>query len=282
MSNQLVQSGSDPIGYLDKNFRTFNANSGQYRFKIFDRPTLDVSSLCPVGIFKSPDGNVYVDIDADAEDLETFDVRQSGNTVIVKQKSNGVSNGNISIGNVSISGGGNSTIHVNGQRIEIRNGRTYVNGVDVTSGGQQGKPTRQPKIRIFTPEFSDLEANMSGEAVLASAVVLNDAEVDVSEQSFVALAVRNLEFDLSGQSASTVIIGGGELNVDLSGQGSVKAQGNFSSVKVDLSGMGSMVTSGTCAGNYKASVSGMGSITHRGEVHGCVKKSMSGMGSINI
>ncbi len=269
---QLVQSGNDPIGYLAENFRTYQANGSQYFFGISGRPTLDVSLGCPVGIFPSPDGNVYVDIDANDSDLKNFNVIQHGNTIVVEQKPSGAVN---NIGGINIVGGSFGNVII-GNRNVINNGQ------NVCMDGSTARKTRQPKVRIFAPEGSDLDANMSGVGVLASAIALNDAEVDVSGQSFVALAARNLYFDLSGQATSTIIIGGGDLNIDASGQGSVNAQGHFNSVKVDLSGMGSLTTSGVCSGNYKASVSGMGSINHNGQINGRVKKSVSGMGSINI
>lgn len=290
MSN-LARFAYDHFGYLNFEYSNFQANS-RNRFEfVVDRPTLEIQSYCAVGIFPSQSpSQVIVEIDADEEDLKNFQVTQQGNSIVIQQTS-ASSGGNVVIGDVVMGGGsvrmsginigGNADIYVNGQRIQVINGRTYVNGVPV-DGGQNAEPRREPKIRVYAPQMCDLEASMNGSGVLVSAVLFQSADVEVKGQSTVGIGAYELDFRIKGQGDSFVILGGGKLELQLAGQGNANVQGIWNEARISVSGMGNVRTNGNCRGDYRASVSGMGSIRHNGQIGGRVKKSVSGMGSIHI
>lgn len=76
--------------------------------------------------------------------------------------------GGIVIGNnttmiQSFGGGGYSSVYANGQHIETRNGRTYINGADVTdtiakTNAAGGGPRSQVHLRAIVPPGSSLQA----------------------------------------------------------------------------------------------------------------------------
>jgi hypothetical protein len=289
----LTRFGYDHFGFLNAHYVDFVANErNRFAFSV-SQPTLEISSWCAVGIFPSASpSQVVVEIDADEEDLKHFRVHQQGNTIVIEHTSPSGGGGNVIIGDVVMGGGsvrmsgvnisgGNTNMYVNGQHIQVINGRTFVNGV-LIDGGQAQKPRREPKIRVYAPQMSNLEASMNGSGVLVSAVPFQLADVEVKGQSTVGLGAYELDFRVKGQGDSFVIIGGGKLELQLSGQGNANIQGTWSEARVSVSGMGNVRSTGNCEGDYRASVSGMGSISHTGEVAGRVKKSVSGMGSINI
>jgi hypothetical protein len=285
----LTRYGHDFGGFLSNEYQNFQSNAkGRYQFNVAST-ALEIEVSCSVGIFPSQNNTVVVEIECDDEDLKNFSVSQQGSSIVMTQKSSGGGNvfigdkfsfgGNVTMSGVSMSG--NSTMFVNGKKIEIRNGKTYVNGVCVDGIGNDTTPSKEPRIRIFCPKLASLEAKMDRSANLVSLVPFSDADIDLSGQSSFALAAYNLEVDIRGQGKGFVFGGGGKLEVDLSGQGSVNAIGKYSEARLSVSGMGNITTEGHCAGNYRADVSGMGSITNYGQVDGRVKKSVSGMGRIN-
>ncbi len=263
--------------YLAKHFSNFSCHDAK-TFSITGTATLDISVSCPVAILPSTDGKVYVEIDG-AAGLDHFNVSQNGDVITVEQKSADNSSINISIGGGVSASNGSIAVGVLSQGIVINNDFSSGKSTTVIVGNSQ---PQQHKIRIFAPEGSNLDANISGEAELASEVPLNDVEVNASGESFVVLTANNFELGSSGESSNDIIVTGGELRVDTSGPCSLEVQGDFSNAHIKTVGAGSIITKGTCTGNYKASVAGVGSITHAGEVHGQVKKSISGMGSISI
>ena len=285
----LTRYGHDFGGFLSNEYQNFQSNAkGRYQFNVAS-PALEIEVSCSVGIFPSQNNTVVVEIECDDEDLKNFSVSQQDSSVVITQKSSGSGNvfigdkfsfgGNVTMSGVSMSG--NSTMYVNGKKIETRNGKTYVNGVCIDGVGENSTPTKEPRIRVFCPKLASLEAKMDGSANLVSLVPFSDADIDLSGQSSVAIAAYNLEVDMSGQGKGFVLGGGGNLKVDLSGQGSVDAIGKYNDARLSVSGMGSITTEGHCTGNYRAYVSGMGNITNHGQVDGRVKKSVSGMGRIN-
>ncbi|MFI5895651.1 hypothetical protein ACIA5D_36705 [Actinoplanes sp. NPDC051513] len=81
----------------------------------------------------------------------------SGNVVVGGSNFSSISVG----GGMVMTGGGDADMYVNCQRIQVRGGRTYVNGVAV-DGGQGGDVTDPPMpvhIRAFLPPGSSLIAN---------------------------------------------------------------------------------------------------------------------------
>lgn len=280
LSNSLSRYGHNFNGLVSAEYANFNSE-GSYSFNVQD-PTLEIGVSCNIGIFRGQHPTaVVVEIDAEPDDLKTFQVRQHGNSIVIEQTIGG---GNTFIGNVVIGGngnihvgGGNATVVMNGQRIEVRNGVTFINGQRVDGSGG---PSREPRVRILAPIGASLEASLSGSSMLVSSLPFNRAEVEVRGQSTVGLAAGSIEFKVRGQGGSYLIIGGGDLDITVSGQGNANVQGDFASADVSVSGMGTITTNGKCFGNYRASVSGMGSISHNGTVAGRVKKNLSGLGSI--
>lgn len=285
MSNQIT---------LDAEFAGFSS-SNTFRYEIA-KPNFSLKVACHTAFFPSDRaGSVVVEIDADSDDLKDFLIEKKGDTVTIEQKGSRGNVGNVFIGgggNVVMSGGkysmsgvqmgGNSSVYVNGNHIETRNGRTFVNGVEIKQDGSTGKPRKEPRIRVFCPSGSNLEASLEGSCTLASKVPFDDADVEASGSSSVGLAAKTAAIGLSGSGKAYLLMGGGDLDLSVSGSGSIEVQGQFEDAKVDISGMGSVRTIGTCHGSYKASVSGMGSVTHSGSIAGRIKKSVSGMGRINV
>ncbi|MEI7669636.1 MAG: hypothetical protein WCJ33_06110, partial [Pseudomonadota bacterium] len=186
----LTRYGHDFNGFLTTEYSNFRANSkGSYQFRV-DSPTLELEVGCDVGIFPSSSSSeVIVEIDCDDNDLKNFNVSRQGSSVIVKQENSGGGNifigdsisvgGNVTMPGVSISGGGNSTMFVNGKKIEVRGGKTYVNGVCIDGVGGNTAASKEPKIRIYAPQLSSIEAEMNGSTNLASLVPFLNADVKI-------------------------------------------------------------------------------------------------------
>ena len=250
-------------------FRGF-APSGHFNFT--DAPNLELSASCPVLIVPSQDGTTKVAIDANADDLEGFQVNQIGDTVFLRQ------NAGRGAGSINISSVGGS-VHISG----FSGGSVIINGVRMDAGGFGNRQsTKMPRVVIAAPSGGNLEADMNGQATLLSAIFHNEAHLDLSGQCKVAVAAGEIDLETSGQGTVILNVGGGDLKVDTSGMGSCQAFGEFNNVKADLSGMGSIFTEGTVKGRYNADASGMGSIMHRGPIHGRVKKTSSGMAQIHV
>ncbi len=252
-------------------FDNFNS-SRQYVFNVRDLPSLKIKASCPIGVFKGDADKIIVEIDADEETSEEFQVNQTGNTINIVQKPRNF-DGNVVIGTTVISSGG--------QNIQIVNGRVYINGKEVTTDGSTGVPRSLPKVRITAP-YSDLNATLAGDSLIVSTVPLKNTFLLLSGIAKADIPTYSLDLDISGSADIKALLGGGELNINVSGSSSIDIQGCWTHTNINLSGMGNVQTCGNCTGNYSVNASGMGAVNHVGTIAGFIRKSVSGMARINI
>lgn len=276
---------NDPLNYLIPNFKDFNGKKqGTYEFNV-SQPVFEIAVMCSVGIFPSDtNSSIRVEIDADDENLKNFAVSHQEKTIIIEQNVSSNMSNSIFIGNNMSVSGININIGSIGDKkdISIVNDRVFINGKEVAESNEDSQKYYEPKIRIFAPYMSNLDAQLKGSAVLASAVPFLEAEVETEGSAKVGFTTYNLDLQISGSGKGIFIIGGGSVKLDISGSGNAQATGNFGDARINISGSGEAITYGNCTGNYRAVVSGIGTITHHGTVGGRIKKSISGMGSISI
>lgn len=82
----------------------------------------------------------------------------SGNGSIIQAGGGIVVGRGIRMATSSSAGGSYSSVHVNGQHIEVRNGRTFINGRDVTgTTGPAPEPMAEIHLRARVPEGSSVD-----------------------------------------------------------------------------------------------------------------------------
>ncbi len=266
MSNLTVYNGNF-INFLDSETKNFDSKK-QHSFNSYINE-LDIDAYCKVAILPCDMG---ASVDIDTEAIEDFDVYMEGERLVVKQKPQG----GVSISSVN----GSTVISSVGGNMSIIDGSVFVNGQRVDQSNQ--KQITPSQIIIRCPQRVRLDANLSGDSILASKVIFTKAKVCVSGCGTLGIAAEALKIKISGQGNSYIVMRGGDLDIAVSGQGDLLVKGEWQDAEISLSGMGKILTSGNCRGDYFGKVSGMGTIRHDGSVAGRVTEKVSGMGSCQI
>lgn len=261
-----------------------------YEFDTGFSVEINLTASCDVNIQPTNDNTLTVDVSGDKpEDVTvTFD----GKSLKVIETSSGA--GNISINNVTMSGGrtvisgvsGNFTgTVISGGNIYMsgNSGSIYFNGkkIDLGNGGDDYTP-RQITINIPTSITATLDAQISGVSKVTSQFNFEDAFVTSKGSGDISLIAANLDAQLAGSSDLNAQLLGGNLNLQVSGSTDVVVNGSMSQVTIQVSGSADIDTYGTCHGNYNASASGSADIRHHGTVLGRVRKSSSGCSTIQV
>jgi len=262
----------------------------QYNYSPGQHIELDITAACEVVIYETNADALTVDVEGD--DADKVKVSCSSGTLTIKHE--GASFGNITIGNISMSGGttfvqgvsGNfSGTVISGNNIYMSggSGSVFVNGkrIDLNESGKDYTPT---KITVYVPGriTTSLDASISGTGSLRSQVYLEEAFINSQGHTKIELTAGNIQAQVSGSGDLDARIQDGDLNVSISGSADVRVVGDMRSANVQVSGSGDVITEGICHGNYHASVSGSGDIRHVGTVKGRVRESVAGTGSVRI
>lgn len=262
----------------------------RYEFSPGQHIELDITAACEVTI--NGVGDEVLTVDVEGDDADDIKVTCNGGTLTIKHESSG--SGNITIGNISMSGGttfvqgvsGNfSGTVISGNNIYMsgNGGSVFINGkrIDLNESGEDYTPT---KISVYVPNniTTNLDVAISGNGSLRSQVYLEEAFINSQGHTKVELSAGSIQAQVSGSGDLNANIYGGDLNVSISGSADVRVNGNMSKAAVQVSGSGDVYTCGTCQGGYSASVSGSGDIRHQGHVLGRVRKSVAGTGSVRV
>ena len=254
----------------------------QYNYSPGQHIELDITAACEVVIYETNADALTVDVEGD--DADKIKVSCNGGTLTIKHEGSG--SGNISISNISMSGGGTfvQTV-ISGNNIYMSGGSdsVFVNGkrIDLDESGKDYTPT---KINVYVPSHitASLDTSISGSGSLRSQVYLEEAFINSQGHTKIELAAGNIQARVSGSGDLDARIHDGDLNVSILGSADVRVVGDMRSANVQVSGSGDVITQGICHGNYHASVSGSGDIRHVGTVKGRVRESVAGMGSVRV
>jgi hypothetical protein len=262
----------------------------RYEYEPSQHVELNINATCEVVINETSDVAITVDVEGD--DADKVKVSYSSGTLTIKHE--GASFGNITIGNISMSGGttfvqgvsGNfSGTVISGNNIYMSggSGSVFVNGkrIDLDESGKDYTPIQ---INVYVPSHitASLDASISGTGSLRSQVYLEEAFINSQGHTKVELTAGSIQAQVSGSGDLDARIHDGDLNVSISGSANVRVVGDMRSANVQVSGSGDVITQGICHGNYHASVSGSGDIRHVGTVKGRVRESVAGMGSVRV
>lgn len=255
----LIQYNGNFVNFVDNEMRAREGQKQSFSSISF----LDISASAKIGCLPSEDGNTYVQIVEDKDDIVKVSSENGTLTITTKACSGDVyiNNGTVVSGNFSV-------------------GSIFMNGVQI----QGGQKVETPSVLIWLPRSKpQLRLSLSGASVFGSKCIFSKAKIKISGQAQCGLSADSVDVKVSGQGYTYLSVRGGNFSAKLSGQGEIKANGQYSEIEADVSGQGNIQTEGICLGDYEALVSGMGSIRHlKGAIHGRKRKSMSGMGNINI
>ena len=258
------------------------------------------------GVFtirRSEGNNVDIKIDGTDAQIENYDIKKEGSSIIISQKSNTFTNG-VSIGNgVFIANGvviGNgaciggivtNSFNTSYSSYSGSNGRYFNSVVNGVYYDHNGNPQSQPQqiiekpisFEITLPYDMHFNLDLSGQAKIISNITYKTLELDLSGASKAEfIGGGNSNVDLSGATKGGINDIIGSFTCSCSGSSSITSSGEFSFLKLKSSGASKINTRGTCSGDYNAKASGASSIKHSGVINGRVTKNKSGAASIKI
>ena len=255
----------------------------KYTFNVSE-PTLKISANSNIAISPSKDGLIQIEVTGSDKAIENIAVKQTGNTILIEDRSGSGLTIISHVGNMSFSGGVSNISMVDGDIHVYGGGSVYANGKRIDLDGDRAKgkePYKATLITIYAP-FADLDLALKGLAKFASSQHFDSVYADLSGTTQAVFSANNIELDLSGCSNVKAEIKNGDLVADVSGSSEVTIIGDFKSCKADASGSSKISTSGTCFGDYKADASGCSRIRHKGAIQGRSRERRSGVASIDI
>jgi hypothetical protein len=242
-----------------------------FEFSLKSVPTIDLQLSGDIVLFESPSATeISVQIEADDQNLEEFNVYQQEDTIYISQQNNQASSRFSFFENV----GGNVHIFSNSRTVVINGGR-----VDI--GVSNSNEFLPPKVKIITPR-ANLEAKLNGISNISCRLRLHNTYLSIQGSVKADIITQSLEIDSSGSSKVKAILEGGRLELDVSGSSQIDVQGTWTEASINLSGSGKISTTGECQGDYKVKASGTGSVVHSGNVRGRIRENTSGCARVRI
>lgn len=226
-------------------------------------PTAPQGSSHPYRIAPSShlsSGGMEITLSGPKDQLEAIITRTEGATLVIEGKDLGHSSGDISISNISVQGGGQSSVFIGGSII----GGVSINGGNITVGGNthassEDAVTVTVKVPRGTPivlegvkhavNIGDVDGKLAVKASGCAKIVagrMQDANLTVSGSSETYIAAVNGTLMVQASGSALMEVNAGtvpNLNVQASGSASVTFKGTADSAMLSGSGSASVQVS---------------------------------------